>query len=516
MSDGSNNTSKPSSGFIDLATYGNIDNALYTGSKEGSYFFTRETRKSTWFTQIPIKLNLTAANPNFGETFEAVVSRSGDYLLNTWLRVTVPGLTVSTVATSASENTKTINYTPNLMHNLLRRCRLTFNDMVADELYSEFFDVWAAFMIPQSKRSGYNAAIGNFSENQGPMRGLSGSSSSPNSSGSSHTLYLPLPFFFSRDTSTALPTASLPYNDIKMKFSFRDWNELVCVHSVSGVCTQATVSDTNGLTSAPALKNVQVWGNYAIVNNQERKRMGCTPRDILIEQVQKVNDENNAGILSKNSINDNTEIDLRLSKPVKTLYFCARNMSSRNSPYRSNYSTNSGPQANSTDTSFGNAGFLSYNVSGSQDPIRQVRILYENTERMDLEGSYFNIIQPHSHATNTPVASVHQSKCQGICSDDGFTFKSVKGMGDPYENPEMIGLHTDLTKGYHMYSYALDSSGIQPSGSTNYDRLTNVSMVFQPSQAAVSSNAIDYAIQILAVNHNILRVDKGAAGFPLL
>ena len=34
------------------------------------------------------------------------------------------------------------------------------------------------------------------------------------------------------------------------------------------------------------LELTQVWANYAIVSNDERKRMACAPRDILIEQVQ--------------------------------------------------------------------------------------------------------------------------------------------------------------------------------------------------------------------------------------
>ena len=40
------------------------------------------------------------------------------------------------------------------------------------------------------------------------------------------TLYLPLPFFFSRDSGLALPTASLPYNEMRVNFKFRDWNQL--------------------------------------------------------------------------------------------------------------------------------------------------------------------------------------------------------------------------------------------------------------------------------------------------
>ena len=39
------------------------------------------------------------------------------------------------------------------MHNLVQKCKLTFNDMTAAEFYSEHLDFWCAFMVPASKRA---------------------------------------------------------------------------------------------------------------------------------------------------------------------------------------------------------------------------------------------------------------------------------------------------------------------------------------------------------------------------
>ena len=74
------------SGFIDLATYDELEKSLYGGLKSTSYFV-RETRKSTWFTQIPVVLQRSSGCPDFGEEFSVSVSRAGDYLLDTWLRI---------------------------------------------------------------------------------------------------------------------------------------------------------------------------------------------------------------------------------------------------------------------------------------------------------------------------------------------------------------------------------------------------------------------------------------------
>jgi hypothetical protein len=45
-----NCTSNLTSGFIDLATYDELEKYMY-GGPDATAYFVRETRKSTWFTQ---------------------------------------------------------------------------------------------------------------------------------------------------------------------------------------------------------------------------------------------------------------------------------------------------------------------------------------------------------------------------------------------------------------------------------------------------------------------------------
>ena len=79
------------SGFIDLATYDELEKYLYGGSDATAYFV-RETRKATWFTQVPVVLARASGQPEFGNEWSVTISRAGDYLLNTWLRVIVPDI----------------------------------------------------------------------------------------------------------------------------------------------------------------------------------------------------------------------------------------------------------------------------------------------------------------------------------------------------------------------------------------------------------------------------------------
>ena len=88
---------------------------------------------------------------------------------------------------------------------------------------------------------------------------------------------------------------------------------------------------------------------------------------------------------------------------------------------------------------------------------------------------------------------------------------------NPYYNAPVIPLDT----GYHCYSYSLDFYCLDPMGSTNYGKLTNVSISPEASaQAITAANgtggaatganfAQTYEFITTAVNNNIVRISGG-------
>ena len=486
-------TSNLTSGFIDLATYDEQEKYLYGGPDAVAYFV-REIRKATWFTQVPVCLSSRSGQPGFGQQWSVSISRAGDYLLYSWLRLTLNSVTAATAnntlagsSTTASNATNGVNpsgaqqanhvlrWSRNFMHNIVQECAITFNDLVAARFDSFHLDFWSAFTVPAGKRNGYNNMIGNVdalvnpvaiafpSLNQilggvnNPVTGLANGGINVNSAGQqvlpAATLNLPLPFFFSRDSGLALPTAALPYNEMRINFAFRNLSDLLTldtyypVPSVAGVpggqdgywvSRPAQASDLS--TSVDAVMGpVNVWANYAIVSNDERKKMACAPRDILIEQVQTAPIQN---------FNPTTSapIDIRFSHAIKALFWGARNVTIPSA--WSNYTTSQqlplGPYdlVNTQNAMFGVVDFNS-----GVDPIASTSLIYENTQRLYQMGSdYFSLVNPWYHAPVIP-----------------------------------------LETGYHLYSYSLDFFAIDPMGSTNYGKLTNVSIVPQGSADAVSS-----------------------------
>lgn len=516
-------TSNLTSGFVDLATYDELEKYMY-GGEDATTYFVRETRKSTWFTQVPVCLSKSAGAANFGNEWSSVISRAGDYLTSVWLRAELPAITLS--FNNGNTQGTVLRWTRNVGHNLIREAVITFNDLVAARFDSFHLDFWAAFTTPADKRVGYNNMIGNTDELvqygaayiDPAVTNLNKPPGWPLNSGQlpARHINVPLPFFFTRDSGISLPTAALPYNDMRITVKFRDWNELLVVQDTgrnplvtdatwNGQCRQATLADISGST-APTV-NAYIWANYAIVSNDERKRMACAPRDILIEQVQTAPLQ---AFIPRTT--PNPQYDIRFSHAIKVLFFAARNKTLVSD--WSNYS-NALPRSDTLAT--GATGVMkprvinlnpaddpSYNnatgyffVGGASDPIQKTSLVYENTARLSEMGSdYFSLVNPWYCAPTIPDVA-----------------------------------------GYHSYSYSLDFFCLDPMGSTNYGKLTNVSIAPIASTAATNASNSDgtdtrtpisvgglgtgypkttYEFITTVVNNNIIRVSGGALGFPVL
>jgi hypothetical protein len=262
---------------------------------------------------------------------------------------------------------------------------------------------------------------------------------------------------------------------MRINFSMRDWNHLLLVDNIvaaAGTNPTSAAQSTDLVGGAPVLGQTQVWANYAIVSNDERKRMACAPRDILIEQVQTAPRQTFAP-----STNPTPSYDIRFSHAIKVLFFAVRNKTV--DAEWSNYTAASPvPGAHAVD----------FTPSGAVDPILQTSLIYENTNRLAQMGSdYYSLVQPWYGAPVIP-----------------------------------------LDTGYHMYSYSLDFICLDPMGSTNYGKLTNVSTVPEASAGAIAgaagtgaagsgaNYAQTYEYIVTCVNNNIIRVSGGALGFPVL
>ena len=445
-------TTNVTAAFIDLATFELLESSLYGGAEAITYFV-REVQKCTWFSQIPVKLTSQSGAPSFGGTANFTVSRAADYLLGTWLRVELPS-----IAYTGTDFPGGVSWSPNVGHNLIKKVDILFNDLEVQSITSFDLDWWAAFMYPSGKKDGYNQMIGNVS-----------TLVSPGTSKSTYTLNVPIPFFYTRDSGVALPTAALPYNDIKLKFELRDLKDLLVGWSPTGLSstaiTAAKITSDFGLGAANLTETTcECWCNYVVVSNDERSKMGAGPRDMVIEQYQK-HDVPAAAHTASSTVDK----QFSFNHTVKMLIWAFKNSTNATSHgYHSNY-TVSDPDVNS-----------GYVLNG-KEPLSQATLKYDNTERFTLNNDYFQLVQPFYHANQIPSGNCGASP---------------------------VGLN--------MYSYALNPMSSDPSGSTNYGKLTNVALRLTTSGETKDTNSTNNELLVRALNFNIVRISGGALGFPVL
>lgn len=448
-------------GHYDLATFDPTSELMMYGTADADAtdYFVRDVRRCILFSQIPVSLTKQTGEADFGGEVTFVVNRGGDYMTYTWLRLKVPEIKINATRNEYGDK-GTIRWTRNLLHNIVAECNLLFSESRGARFDSFFLDFWAAFTVPSSKKTAYNVMIGNVDSLICPSK-----TSLP-----SMHLNLPLPLFYSRDTGVSLPVSSIAYNEIKLVFRFRRWQELIILDNTALGLTSATAGyqiQEKDLMAVPKLEDVGVFANYILLNSQDRNRVGCEPRVMLIEQVQ------TAPIIPFVPTEGATiTTNVRFSFGVKCLMFGVRNRT-RTAEW-SNYSTHTP----TVDTVNGKT-FVNYAPEGSGDPVGHVSLTYDNSTRLQEVGAdYFSLVNPYYHSPSI----IEQS-------------------------------------GYHLYSFALDFYNSDPTGSTNFSRIPSVDVTIKPSTVAVEQATAakfqKYELILMAIVQNIMRIDGGVVGFPI-
>lgn len=475
----------PAIAFVDLATFSDLEAYLYGGAMAVTYFV-RSVKKANWFSFVPIGLRHVSGTPDFGQEYSASVNRSGDYVLNVWMRVKVPQVYLSTTVPGYTVGTgDQIRWTHNFMHNLIKKVNITFNELLIQEFDNTWLDYNHYFRTTASKRVGYDTMIGEVAAMTTPV--LAGVAL-----GTGGFFNLPLPFFFCEDSGVALPVAALPFNDIKINFYLRDWQDLMV--TASNFTPRATMlqyiyqiqlqgTTTVFTTIPPKLLCVETMAHYVVIHNDERVLMGKAPRDMHIHQVQILQEQD----FSVLTLHQQNSYDLRFSHSVHLLAWGAKNLTVVGE--HSMYCANSPAFPGYSDVTVEQ--YTDVNLNG-YDPIQCSTLVYENTARVDMGSDYYSTVVPWYY-------------CEVI--------------------PDVTGIH--------MYSYSLEAFGQDPKGSTGYSKLANVSILASASEYVSSGSGLGggpppgsslghttpllkYRFQLRARNHNIVRLSGGSLGLPIL
>jgi hypothetical protein len=262
--------------------------------------------------------------------------------------------------------------------------------------------------------------------------------------------YIPMRFWFCNHPGLALPLIALQYQEVKLNITFTDLKDLIKLIPTFDAPVVTFPKITNNYASC-----INVYGRYIYLDSSERKQFAQEPHEYLIEQVQYQNSKGN-------------NIKLNFNHPVKELIWTGGYTFNASNNYYNNPATPLPIIPGNPDSN---------NYKDLSRTYYTLKLVFNGTDRFSQRNlNYFTRQQIKQHHTG---------------------FGSVK-------YPDSIS----------VYSFALRPEEHQPSGTCNFSRFDNITMVFDSTDIADSPNSVfnEMSLDIYAVNYNIFRVMGGMGG----
>uniref|UniRef100_A0A6C0BH73 Major capsid protein N-terminal domain-containing protein n=1 Tax=viral metagenome TaxID=1070528 RepID=A0A6C0BH73_9ZZZZ len=455
-------------GLMQLVAYGAQD--IYLTGNPQITFFKVVYRRHTNFAMEAIEQTFNGT-ANFGKRVTCTISRNGDLIHRIYLQATLPQVTLQASDGSGAQF-RWLNY---VGHNLINSVELEVGGQRIDKHYGDWLHVWNELTQEPGKQSGYAEMVGNVPELVNLLvqggegcdnyctGGEPGASSEVRNCAPEYTLYIPLQFWFCRNPGLALPLIALQYHEVKINLEMTDVKYL-CWDNVTGSATNNAIKTR---VASTGLVSASLYVDYIYLDTDERRRFAQVSHEYLIEQLQYTGAES--------VTSSNNKIKLNFNHPTKELVWVVQRDSfvacddvtpaawKGMQPF--NYS-------DWWDRSVLDSGYSLTRVEGlaGNNPVVTAKIQLNGHDRFsEREGKYFNLVQPYQHHTNVPAV------------------------------------------GINVYSFALKPEDHQPSGSCNFSRIDNATLLLTLTNNTVSSTNTA-KVRVYAVNYNVLRIMSGMGG----
>jgi hypothetical protein len=198
-----------------------------------------------------------SGNIGFNRKTSVTIIRNGDLATECYLKVSIGAVTASTGK---------VAWCRRVGHNLINSVTVSIGGSQIDKQYSQWLDLWYELTHTTDQERGYLRMVGD-------VPALTNLQSSLPAA----TLYVPLQFWFNRNTGLALPLIALQYHEVRLDFEFNNWTDLMCWSGASAL--------SSVVTTAPTL-DASLLVNYVYLDSEERRRFAQVGHEYLIEQVQ--------------------------------------------------------------------------------------------------------------------------------------------------------------------------------------------------------------------------------------
>jgi hypothetical protein len=384
------------------------------------------------------------------------------------------------------------SWLPKIGLRLIDSIDISIGGQVIDRLNSDMLNIWYELTVSPNQINTFNNIIGNI-----PKLNTYNTNKKE-----SYSLYIPLPFWFSKYTGVSLPALALRYHDIQVNLKLKELSECCMIETIEN-----KLSDNININEHISILNASLYIDYVYIEQEERKKFGRNSLEYLIDQHQylPVNNINSTNInqllyfvnpikellwtcQSKvwdryefvkiykfTAITNLTNGKIKLIIGNKHLIKKGDNVRIRNSKYYNNtykvINTDETSVTINSDYIINDYGYVEIiNTMFSENTIDTLTITFNSTERISArDGMYYNLIQPWKHHSNIP------------------------------------------SPGIYLFSFAINPEDYQPSGSCNMGLL-------DANQAFININPIFFeymnknvSINFYARSINILKITEGMA-----
>lgn len=366
-------------------------------------------------------------------------------------------------------------------------------------------------------------------------------------------LYIPLKFWFTKDTGQSLPMIALQYHDVTIDINFRSLKSIMIWNAgklvVSKTREDGTTNETtrhldfsdfeiNRINQRSLIKpEIELWANYIYLDTDERKRFAKNGHEYLIEQVQIIKDKykkvvdipfnhsvktlfwaiqgkecskennqfkNNRHEISNDTISNDWQ-NRKLYKPPNPTGSDIEEVSYRNhaKPYDivDNVITDITDERwitrENSQEDTGDAYSADYTLEKNYKNgfTQNNNYLFYGIHEENVNKSYLNYIE---QSENFDMCKIIMNGIDRIPFKKSTYFRTIQ----PYESNMRIPF-----KPIYMYSFSLDPKKHQPTGTCNFSKLDSAKLVFEGD-----NNFSNYDIYVYAQNYNILRIMEGMGG----
>ena len=338
--------------LLELAARGEEDIVLI-GNPQFSYFKSVH-RTHTNFSKFETR-NVFQSGYGFNKKATCVIEKKGDLLTGCLLVFKLP-----------ETGNGLVSWINGIGNYIIKKLVFKIGGEVINEMPGEYLDIYYKYNLPAGHYSNYLEMI----------RKIPGYREF--SLISEQEVFVPLPFWFTKKLSQALPVISLGYHDLTIEIDFRDLTD--CLYSAS---------DKSGLGSLVNLSNLEItdayiYNSFIYLDKHERRyfaERGET--NYLIEQVQEDEFSISSSQTSKN-------LPIHFNHPVKELIW----------QYRSQYFEN----LNRWDK------YSVYDTGAGieKKPLSTSELLFNGQQRfMKLSADYFRLVQPLAHHNSSSTNYIY-------------------------------------------------------------------------------------------------------------